>query len=71
MSNAVNKYIYLIYIYMYIFLQLQTPSETVFGVVSWGLNTFSEGIGSTRVHIYIYEYTVNKSSPVFTNLRIF
>ena len=53
MSNAVNKYIYLIYIYMYIFLQLQTPSETVFGVVSWGLNTFSEGIGSTRVHIYM------------------
>ena len=29
-------------------LQLQTPSETVFGVVFWGLNTFSKGIWSTR-----------------------
>ena len=29
-------------------LQLQTPSETVFGAVFLGLNTFSEGIWSTR-----------------------
>ena len=33
----------------YVALQLQTPSETVFGRVFWGLNTFSEGIWSTRV----------------------
>jgi hypothetical protein len=32
-------------------LQLQTPSETVFGVIFLGLNTFSEGIWSTRVTI--------------------
>ena len=29
-------------------LQLQTPSETVFGDDFWGLQTFSEGIWSTR-----------------------
>ena len=36
------------YRYKYHTLQLQTPSETVFGVFFWCLNTFSEGIWSTR-----------------------
>ena len=32
-------------------LQLQTPFETVFGVVFWGLNTFSDSIWSTREYL--------------------
>ena len=41
------------YIHMYIYtLHLQTPSDTVFGVVLGDLNTFLDGIWSMR-NIYI------------------
>ena len=49
----------------YLSLQLQTPSETVFGLDFWGLNTFSGGIWSTlSLQFFFFFVTVHGIAPL-------
>ena len=43
-SIMILLYIILVYMDIHYALRVQTPFQTVFGVVFWGLNTFSESI---------------------------